>query len=544
MSRTGGDLVYDALVALGVEHVFGIVSVHNIAIYDAILRGADVQPIDSRPEQGAVHAADGYARASGRLGVAITSTGPGACNAVAGLYEAGFASSPVLMITGQVDSPFYGKTKGVLHEAEGQLDMLRAVTCRAEHVDDTDDIANVIFRVAREVTEGRPQPGAVEIPVDFQYAQTAAIVGTPDRAKPAAGPSAVIREAADLIAEHDRRVIWAGGGVITADAGDELAALAESLDAPVFTTSSGRGSLPEDHRLAMGPLTVQPEMQETLNNAQVVIAVGTRFQGGSTNNWALELPGKLIHIDADETVIGRNYPADVQIVGDARMSLVALRQALNVEPGDPDFLAAAQGARDATRDGIREQMGPDHQRIMNCIRDTLPRAGRVVRDATVPAYIWGNRLLPILEPRTSLNSTSSAIGPGLALAIGAAVATGEKTVVIQGDGGFQLSIGELATAAQYNLPIVICVFNDGGYGVLRFIQRMRFEGRITGVDLKTPDFAQVANGMGVTGVRVEGIDAFESEFKKAIDADGPVVLDIDMSALEPMGSLFGPPRQR
>jgi acetolactate synthase-1/2/3 large subunit len=161
----------------------------------------------------------------------------------------------------------------------------------------------------------------------------------------------------------------------------------------------------------------------------------------------------------------------------------------------------------------------------------------------VPAYVWANRVLPILAPRTSLTTTSAAIGPGLPLAIGAAVATQERTVVIQGDGGFMLSIGELATAAQYKLPIVVCLFNDRGYGVLRAIQNMRFEGRHTGVDLHTPDFVRVAEGMGVAAVRVSDADAFDAAFTRAMSADGPVLIDIDMTALAPMGSLFAPPRR-
>jgi len=176
---------------------------------------------------------------------------------------------------------------------------------------------------------------------------------------------------------------------------------------------------------------------------------------------------------------------------------------------------------------------------MKTIRAGLSARSPIVRDATVPAYVWGNRLLPILTPRTSLSTTSAAIGPGLPLAIGAAVATNEKTVVIQGDGGFMLHIGELATAAQYRLPVIVCLFNDGGYGVLRAIQRMRFDGRNTGVDLATPDFAAVAEGMGVRGEKVASADAFERAFKTALAHDGPMLLDIDMKALAPMADLFG-----
>lgn len=540
---TGADLAYAALRSLDVRDVFGIVSVHNLPIYDAILRGGGIRAIDMRHEQAALHAADGYARASGRLGVAITSTGPGACNAVPGLYEAQFASSPVLMLTGQVDTPYLGQSRGFLHEAERQLEMLRTVTRRAEQVRFADDIAEVIVRAARDARRGRPQPTAVEIPIDLQYAATRAQAPSAATDPNAALDAAALQAATALIAASRRRVLWAGGGVVSGDAAAALEALADALDAPVFTTANGRGAIPEDHALAMGPLAATPELRGVLEAADLVIAIGTRFQGNATANWTLPLGRKLLHIDVDPAVPGRSYRPDVRLEADARTALVALAGALNAEPGDADFRADAQRRRDAARAAIRKQMGPDHERIMDSIRANLPRSGRIVRDATVPAYVWANRVLPILAPRTSLTTTSAAIGPGLPLAIGAAVATHERTVVIQGDGGFMLSIGELATAAQYKLPIVVCLFNDRGYGVLRAIQNMRFEGRHTGVDLHTPDFVRVAEGMGVAAVRVSDADAFDAAFTRAMSAEGPVLIDIDMTALAPMGSLFAPPRR-
>jgi len=160
----------------------------------------------------------------------------------------------------------------------------------------------------------------------------------------------------------------------------------------------------------------------------------------------------------------------------------------------------------------------------------------------VPAYLWGNRLIPILAPRTSLQPTSAAIGPGLPLAIGAAIGSGKKTSLIQGDGGLMLSIGELATAVQHNAPVIVCVFNDRGYGILRTIQSNTFEGRQTGVDLATPDFAAVARAMGMAGEAVRGVDEFRAAYARAMAADGPVLLDIDMSALQPMMSAVRPQR--
>jgi acetolactate synthase-1/2/3 large subunit len=541
---TGGEAVYEALRALGVEHVFGIVSVHNIPIYDAILRGGGITAVSVRHEQGALHAADGYARATGKLGVAITSTGPGATNGMTGLFEAQFASSPVMMITGQVDSQWYGKGKGFLHEAESQLPMLRTLTRRTESVRRPEEIGETIVRLAGDALTGRPQPVAVEIPVDFQYAKAAidipAVEGFP-RLQPSRD---AVEQAASALRDAKRPIIWAGGGVVTANAGAALAQLAEKLNAPVFTSTTGRGAIPEDHALAMGPLTAQPQFTPIFDEADVVLAVGTRFQGGATRNWAVRLAGKLIHVDADPGVISRNYAADVAVVGDAALSLAGILQSLDGASGaEAEFTEKAQRVRDGVRESVRKQIGPDYEAIMDTMRELLPREGNIVRDATVPAYLWGNRLIPILEPRTSMHSTSAAIGPGLPLALGAAIGSGKKTALIQGDGGFMLNIAELSTAAQYQAPVIVCLFNDGGYGVLRNIQSNTFEGRQTGVDLATPDFAMVARGMGVEGVRAGSVAEFRDAFAAAVEHDGPTLIDIDMSQLEPMGGLGGGQRR-
>jgi acetolactate synthase-1/2/3 large subunit len=537
-AMTGGEAVYHALRALEVDHVFGIVSVHNLPIYDAIHRLGGIRTVDARHEQAAVHMADAFARTTGRLGVAITSTGPGAANGVAGLFEASFFSSPVLMLTGQVDSPFYGKGKGSLHEAERQVDMLRSVTRLTESVRRGGDIGATVIRAAREAQQGRPQPVAVEIPVDLQYAQFETnLPRVPEVAADAVDPAALER-AAVVLSGSRRRVVVAGGGVHSSGAHSAIRGLCESLGLPVMTTINGRGAIPEDHELSAGVLLGPPLggllIHEALESAEVVLAVGTRFQSRAVHDWKVRIPEKLIHLDADPRMLGLNYRPEVALLGDARLGLEALADAVDGPTNEASFNEAVLGARNRHHEEMRARIGPDHERIMDCLRDLLPADGNVVRDSTVPAYTWGNQLLPILEPRTSLHPSSSAIGPGLPLAIGAAFGTGKKTVLLQGDGGFMLHIGELATAVQYRLPIVICLFNDGGYGVLRAVQTLRFEGRMAGVDLHTPDFVAVAKGMGLESERVESAEEFEAAFERAMAVDGPVLLDIDMGSLEPI----------
>jgi acetolactate synthase-1/2/3 large subunit len=319
-------------------------------------------------------------------------------------------------------------------------------------------------------------------------------------------------------------------------------ALATKLGAPVVTTLEGRGAIPEDHALALGPRTERPSVAEIIAEADVVLAVGTRFQNYSTRVWKLPIPGRLIHLDVDPRMIGLNYPPEVAVVGDAKLGLAALVDLVASRAPDDGFLDRAGKSVVSDLERSWGEIGPDHRVLADIVRRLLPRNALVVRDSTVPVYLWGNRVLPILEPRTSIRPSSTSIGPGIGLAIGAAAGTGRRTLLMVGDGGFQLGIGELATVAQYRLPIVICVFNDGGYGVLRAIQDTVMGERF-GVDLHTPKFHLIAEGMGVRSAQVSGVGGFEAAFADAVAFDGPTLLDIDMSSLAPM-SFPLPPHQR
>jgi acetolactate synthase-1/2/3 large subunit len=225
------------------------------------------------------------------------------------------------------------------------------------------------------------------------------------------------------------------------------------------------------------------------------------------------------------------------VVGDARDAIESLHASLAGSRGDDAFVEDAAKAAHAAREAVRGTLGADFESIMDTMRTRLPRDSVIVRDSTVPAYMWADRLLPVYEPGTAISPTSAAIGPGLPLAIGAAAGTMEPTLVIHGDGGFMLHVGELATAAQFDIPVKICVFNDGGYGILRGIQRQRYEGRELGVDLTTPDFAALARAMHVPAENVGSASEFDTALAHALDAPGPYLLDIDMDALQPMTGL-------
>jgi acetolactate synthase-1/2/3 large subunit len=321
-------------------------------------------------------------------------------------------------------------------------------------------------------------------------------------------------------------------------------ALAERLRAPVVTTVEGRGSIPEDHPLCLGALTTSPPVEDIVTDADLVLAVGTRFQGSSTRNWRLSFGGTLAHLDADPAVIGRNYPAALPVVGDARVGLELLLSAIGQAAADPGHAEKAAAAAAAARKEARARLGEDHCQIMDAIRRHAPRESVIVRDATVPAYLWGDRLLPIVAPRTSIRPASAAIGPGLPLALGAAAGTGRPTVLIAGDGGFMLHVGELVTAVQHDLPVVVCLFNDRGYGVLRGIEARQFDGRNFGVDLATPDFPALAKAMGVPATRVAGPAEFEPAFRDAIVSGRPALLDIDLLSLSPLSLPGSGPARR
>jgi acetolactate synthase I/II/III large subunit len=535
MSYTGADLVADALADMGVTDVFAIVSIHNMPILDAINRLGRTRIIDVRHEQGGTHAADGYARATGRMGVMIASTGPGTSNTVTGLYEAQYASSRVLVITGQAETAFYGRGVGYVHEAENQAAMLRTVCRRVESPRHVSALGSALDSVVRDMHLGRGAPGAIEIPIDIQYAETEPVRFTPPVVAAPAPDAVQVEKLVDRLRHARRRVIVAGGGVIAANAAAELRRLTEALDVPVITTVDGRGVLPEDHRLCIGNYYQSAGIYQAIAEADVTLAIGTRFAVGVDAQGARFVPpGALLQIDVDPNMIGRTHRAALGLAADARLALEAINLALvDVSPNDAQFNETVLAARDGVRGAMRRRLGDDYAQIMDLIRDRLPRDGLLVRDTTIAAYNFGNQLLPVYEPRTSMNPASGAIGPGLPFAIGAAIGTGRQALVIHGDGGFMFHATELATAAQYQVPVIVCLFNDSGYGVLRWLQDTRF-GRINETDLGKMDFARMAESMGVPGCRVHDVAGFEQALDAGMAAPGPYLIDVDMEHLAPM----------
>ncbi len=535
---TGADLIADALAQLHVNHVFAIVSIHNMPILDAINRLGKTQIVDVRHEQAGTHAADGYARASGKLGVMIASTGPGTSNTVTGLYEAQYGSSRVLVITGQAETGFYGKGLAYVHEAEQQVPMLASVCRRVESPRAPSQLGPALQNVLTDMYTGRGAPGALEIPIDIQYAANAPMcIQLPDNDQFAPDES-MLDLVINALQQAQRRILLVGGGAIAAEAQGEVQALAEQLQIPVLTTVDGRGVIPEDHNLCIGNYYNSAGMYQAIADADLTLAIGTKFAVGVDGQFAAQTPpGKLVHIDIDSNMVGRTHRAHIGLVADAKLALQGIYKKLSeLQANDAQFTDKILHAGEGIRQAMRGRLGIDWPRVMDCIRDKLPADSVFVRDQTISAYNWGNQQFPILTPRTSINPTSGAIGPGFPMSVGAAIASqpsGSKALVVHGDGGFMFHATELATCAQYQVPLIICVFNDSGYGVLRYLQQSRF-GRINETDLGKVAFAQMAESMGVPGERVASVEAFSDAMDRALAADGPYLIDLDMEHFAPM----------
>jgi thiamine pyrophosphate-dependent acetolactate synthase large subunit-like protein len=524
--RTGGEWVVDTLRAEGVTHVFGIPGVHNLAVYDALLRQTAVAHVLARHEQGAAFMADGYARATGRPGVVLVTTGPGATNALTPLAEAYASSVPVVVLMSDVATGLLGREVGALHEVVHQIACFRPVTRFAETVTEAADIPTTLAGAFDLLRSGRPGPVALSIPHD--------LLGATLEASPPPGggrrpPCHVeeIGEAARRLGRATRPLLIAGGGVIAAGAERALEAVARRLGAPVVTTVMGRGALDEDDPLWLGVLPNRRATEAAIGAADVVLAVGCRFAHRSTQGLLLNLRfgahQALLHLDLDPAVIGRLFKPELGVVGDARDGLERLLAALG--PGAP-----ASGWDHAWLAELRRAKSPRYTAelaaFMHALRAAVPRDGIVVCDQTGVNY-WMEWHFPVHAPRTFLYPIGSAtLGYALPAAIGAQVARPDRPVVaVVGDGGLMFSVGELATAVKYRLPIVVVLVNDDRYGAIKWLQERMF-GRWGEADLANPDFVQLAHAFGAHGERLPGVDALPGAVAAGLRRDRPTLLEL------------------
>jgi acetolactate synthase-1/2/3 large subunit len=536
---TVGDLVAEFLTACGVTTVFGIASVHNIPMLDAIGRRNAVRFVMTRGELGGTHMADGYARASGGLGVMLSSTGPGAANAVGGLIEARFAGSPVLHITGQTSTRFVDREMGTVHDPHDQLGMLRAVGKGAWRVRSAPQTLGVLTAAAVAALTAPTGPVSVEVPIDLQRTPIERpamldnfVLPLPPRRLPAA---AELDELATRVLAAKRPLLWLGSG---AKAAGPVARRLLDLGFGMLNSINGKGIVSDAHPMNLGGLhgNGMPDMQAFYQGVDLLLAAGTRLRGQETGDFSVKLPGNIIQIDVDPTANGRTYANSWFVCADAAATLAALAERIEGRMAiDPAFPAQFRALREQARADFLATLGP-YGSFPEQLAAVLPKDAIWARDVTQNNTTWGNRVFPIDTPQQNVFPVGAGIGQGLSLGIGAAVAaqgdmTGRKTVVMTGDGGFFLNVGELWTATQEKLDVSIIVMNDRGYGVIKRIQDTFQHGRRFFADLQGPDLGQLAGIAGIPFWKVERAEDFGATVAKSLAHTGPSMVEVDMTAV-------------
>jgi thiamine pyrophosphate-dependent acetolactate synthase large subunit-like protein len=508
---TGAEVIVTQLEQAGVEVCFGLPGVHNLALWEA-LRESPIRLVGVRHEQAAAYAADGYARASGRLGVALTTTGPGAANTLGAVGEAWASRSPILVIATDIPASLRrpGVYRGVLHETPGQAQMFAPVVVASEVVASAGDVGPA---AARAIAGARGGPSYLELPTDLLSAPAAAS----DRA--AAQAAAVADgDPYPLIEAAERPLIWAGSGA--RDRADELRALAERLAAPVLTTYGARGVLPPEHPCCVGmPPHVEPAGR-LWDEADLVISFGSDLDGMNTQNWLQPQPPHVVAVNVDPEDARKNYAVDA-VVGELDVARIRQRD------GD-----AGARLRELRAEACRA-LDPRALRFLDAVSYALPEDANVVCDMCIPGY-WIAGFHGFHHPRKLQYPMGwGTLGFAFPAALGAALAGTGPTVSISGDGGFLFACGELATMAQEALPFTAVIVDDGGYGMLRYDQQKAGEATY-GVDLKTPDFAALAASFGLPAETVEGLDdAFGEALARHVADHAPSVLVAKAEMLVP-----------
>jgi acetolactate synthase-1/2/3 large subunit len=529
--RTGADALVEALKELDVEIAFGLPGVHNLPVWEAAA-AAGIRLVGVRHEQAAAYAADGYARATGRLGVAVVTTGPGAANTLGATGEAMASGAPVVVIATDIPSTLRrpGVYRGVLHETRDQAAMFAPVTKAATTAAAATDLHGDVLRAGREALRAPTGPVYLGVPTDLLSAPAGdrtADAGRP----PEAATEPDLDAALALVAGASRPLLWVGGGALRAGAGAEVAQLAERLAAPVITTYNGRGVLPPDHPcLVPGPAHV-PAHGALWDEADLVIAIGSDFDGMTTQNWRMPAPPALLAINVDAEDAVKNYRADHVLVGDARTTTGLLAAAVPARGGRAELDATIAGLRSGVSTLVREEE-PQAALLLDALARLVPAEATVLADMCIAGY-WVAGFHRVPGPRRLIYPMGwGTLGYAFPAALGAALAGAGRAVAVVGDGGFLFACGELATAAQEQLPLTVVLVDDGGYGMLRFDQ-VQAGVATRGVDLATPDFVALAKAFGVPAGEVDGFgDAFEAALAKGLDAEGPNLIAV-RAALAP-----------
>jgi acetolactate synthase I/II/III large subunit len=538
---TGSHSLLRSLEHEGVEIMFGVPGGAILPAYDPLL-DSPIRHVLARHEQGAGHMAEGYAQATGRVGVVMVTSGPGATNLITPLQNALMDSTPLVAITGQVPTSAIGSD--AFQEAY-TTGLAMHCTKHSYMVTNADDIPNMVHQAFHLASTGRPGPVLVDIPKDVLNQETTwtkpSLDNLPGYRPTTNGHPMQIRAAIELIEKAERPVLYVGGGVIKAEASSELLAFAEAVNAPVVTTLMARGAFPDDHRLALGMPGMHGLYTATtaIQNSDVLVSLGARFDDrvtGDPNAFAPD--ARVIHVDVDPAEIGKVRAAEVPIVGDARSVLT-------------DLLSVLRTRRDLsdspTRAAWFEQLGtwkqdfplsydqsPDGPIKVQHFIERLHEmtGGQAVITAGVGQHqMWASQFWGFRDPRTWINSGGlGTMGFALPAAVGAKAARPDDLVIaLDGDGCFQMTCQELITASTEHIPIKVIVFNNGGYGMVKQWQNLFYGGRLSAVDLggECPDYPKLAEAMGCVGLRVDHPSEIEPAIEKALAVnDRPVVLEV------------------
>lgn len=536
--RAGSYLLVESLLAQGLDTLFGIPGVGTLAVYDAFVDHPELRHIEVRHEQAAVFMADGYARASGGIGVAFTSNGPGALNTVTAMATAFNDSAAVLHIISENPPEVRKKGLGHFHDISDQFGIFRPVSDYMAQVRLPSEIPEAVRAAVFALRSRRPRPALIEVANEaFTTGAAVEIPGPARRVTPPLDRSELAR-AAEMIASAERPLVWAGGGVATPAASAALTRLAERLGAPVITTQKGKGAMSHAHPLHLGNWANEPPVRDLIGSCDVLVAVGTRFSYFPTGGWSLTLPPVIVQIDLDPTEIGRNYRVAAGLVGDAEEALNAIESELTGIGHQP--LPWRDDEVAAVMEAVWRAIGdPVEAEVLQRIRDALPAESLVFNDPTTLAF-WARSMWKSDRPRTwFVPSGFGTLGFALPASIGAKVARpGVPSVAIIGDAGVMFTIQDLMTAVQEGIPSMVIVFNDEGYGVERRHQDHLY-GRRSGVDIRPPDFVALAKSFGAEGVRVADLGGIGRAVSESLEADRPVLIEVPNQFSHPGYGAFG-----
>jgi acetolactate synthase-1/2/3 large subunit len=545
---SGAKALIQSLENQKVDTIFGILGGAILPVYDALCDTKKIRHILARHEQGAAHAAEGYARASGRPGVCMATSGPGATNLVTGIANAYMDSSPIIALTGQVPSTGVNTSYMIGRDAFQEADIIGITTpitkanYQPRSVNEIPITINTAFYVA---TTGRPGPVLVDLPKNVQ-ADSAEVEFT-DKIdargyKPVKEPDLTeISQASALLSKAERPIILAGGGTIIANASDELAKMSDMLMAPVTTTFMGKGAFPEGHPLSVGSIGMHgnPAANRLMGEADVLLAVGTRFSDRATANLNSFAPNaKKIQIDVDAAEIGKNIDVDVSIIGDAKIVMQMLYAATERKLQKEQNGSWAKRVKE-----VKEKLSPlmmetpediNPKALLSELRKLLPESA-IVTTEVGQNQMWSALYFKALKPRSFISSGGlGTMGFGFPAALGAKVACPDRLVVdIAGDGSFLMTEQELACSVSENIPVTVIVLNNSVLGMVAQWQRMLYNKRYMAVNLgKTPDFVKLAEAYGAQGIRVTSIPEFQAAIKKALKSKVTTVIDVPIGSEE------------